>query len=128
MAGGVAPPGGRRQGSDCGGWGVIPNEDEPSTRARWLGVALILVALASLVWQAWDAEHAEPPPDGVPFAGIGNPSLSEMLGSVDGTRLAQQQAALAASSATAWSAAPASAPLAKDEAEACGVGPVKVNA
>ncbi len=98
-------------------------ESDPRSRARWLGVVLILVALAALVWQAWVSGMGdEPASAGVPVESIGKPSLNEMLAGVDSAKLG----AWAASSA-AQAAAVASAPLAPDETHICGLGRVKAN-
>ncbi|MEO8155536.1 MAG: hypothetical protein ABI605_20905 [Rhizobacter sp.] len=101
---------------------MIP-ESEPRTRARWLGVLLIPVALASLVWQAWLAGRGDdlpPASAAAPAATLGKPSLSEMLASVDSARLGMQAASAAAANA-------ASAVLGPDEVEVCGLGRVKAD-
>lgn len=99
---------------------------EPGTRARWLGAVLIVLLLALLVRQAWDAGHVdELPPVGGPIAPVGKLSLGEMLAGVDSTRLGMQAASAVAAAAAA---VVASAPLAQDEIEVCGVGRVKVDA
>lgn len=101
----------------------------PNSRARWLGVVLILVALAALVWQAWlSGVGDELQPAAVQLGPIGKPSLGELLGSVDSTRLGAQAASAAALPAAAAAAAEvASAPLAPGETEICGLGRVKAD-
>lgn len=101
------------------------SDDEPSARARWLGVMLILVALAALIWQALEAGQAEEPPPHAAALQLpaATPSLQDMLASVDGAKLGMVQPAPAAANPVA-----ASAPLAADEVELCGLGRVKVNA
>jgi hypothetical protein len=94
-----------------------------NSRARWLGVVLILVALAALVWQAWlSGVGDELKPAAVQLGPVGKPSLGEMLGSVDSTQLGAQ-----AASAAALAAAAASVPLAPGETEICGLGRVKAD-
>jgi hypothetical protein len=100
---------------------VTEEETEPRSRARWLGVLLIVLALALLVWRAWLAGFAdEPPAEAVPMGSVGRPSLQEMLARINATRLAGEVAASAAS-------APARPAMAPDEAEVCGIGRVKVD-
>lgn len=97
-------------------------EAEPRSRARWLGLVLILVALAALVWQAWvsglgdELMPAAPPPP------MGKTSLQDMLAGVDSAKLGAWAASSAAHPATL-----ASAPLAADETEICGLGRVKAD-
>jgi hypothetical protein len=98
------------------------DEAESGTRARWLGVVLILVALVALVWQAWGSGAGDEPPPVAPNAPVGKTSLQDMLAGVDGAKLG----AWAASSA-AHPAMTASAPLAPDETEICGLGRVKAD-
>ena len=100
---------------------MTEEETEPRSRARWLGVLLIVLALALLVWRAWLAGFAdEAPAEAVPMGSVGKPSLQEMLARIDATRLAGEAVASAASAA----AKPAMAP---DEADVCGVGRVKID-
>jgi hypothetical protein len=99
-------------------------EDEPSNRVRWLGAALILLALAALIWQASEAGRVdEPPPPAVVEAEApeARPSLNEMLASVNTAKLG-----VLAASASAW-AAPGASAAAQDEVELCGVGRVKAD-
>jgi hypothetical protein len=101
---------------------VRAEEAEPRSRARWLGVVLIVLALAALAWQAWLAGFAdEPPPDAVRMGSVGQPSLREMLAGIDATRLGMEAVASAAAAAAKPSLAP-------DEVEVCGVGRVKADA
>jgi hypothetical protein len=97
-------------------------EAEPRSRARWLGVVLIVVALAALVWQAWVSGMGDELSLASPPESTGKTSLQDMLASVEGAKLG----AWAASSAT-HPAMPASAPLAPGETEVCGVGRVKAD-
>lgn len=100
-------------------------EDEPSNRVRWLGAALILLALAALIWQASEAGRVdEPPPPAVVEAEApeARPSLNEMLASVNTAKLG-----VLAASASAW-AAPGASAAGQDEVEVCGIGRVKVDA
>ncbi|MBC7955069.1 MAG: hypothetical protein H7Y33_04245, partial [Cytophagales bacterium] len=95
--------------------------DEPSTRARWLGVVLILVALSALVWQAWVSGLGdELPPADAPRVSASNPLLSDMLAGVDSAKMGMQAASAAA-------ALGAIAPLSPDETELCGLGRVKAD-
>lgn len=94
---------------------------EPRTRARWLGVVLILTALLALGWQAWEAGLAdELPLTQAPAPVVKMPSLGALPGNVDFARLGMQAAS---------GASPAGMdgrfPLARDETEICGLGRVK---
>ncbi len=95
---------------------------EPRSRATWLGVVLILVALAALGWQAWVSGVGDELSPLAPAESMGKTSLQDMLANVNGATLG----AWAASSAR-HPALPASAPLAPGETEICGLGRVKAD-
>src|SRR4249920_2933250 len=129
MAVGVTPPGGGGERGDCGGWCLSVSDElnepsEPSNRVRWLGAALILVALAALIWQAMLAGQGDELPPLEPVITDAPPtrlSLNEMLASADTSRLTAQAASAAAA------AMAASATIPPNEAEICGVGRVKAD-
>ena len=101
---------------------IETEEAEPRSRARWLGVTLILIALVAPVWQAGVSGVGDDGPPASPSEAAGKTSLKDMLAGVDSAKLG----AWAASSAT-HPALPASAPLASDETEICGLGRVKAD-
>ena len=103
---------------------VEDQQSEPSNRVRWLGAALILLALAVLVWQALLAGQGDEFPPLEPVVADAPPtrlSLNEMLASADTSRLAAQAASAAAVAMAASAAIP------PNEAEICGVGRVKAD-
>ena len=103
---------------------MIVEDEEPSNRVRWLGAALILVALAALIWQAMLAGQGDELPPLEPViadAPTTRLSLNEMLASADTSRLTAQAASAAAA------AMAASATIPPNEAEICGVGRVKAD-
>ncbi len=90
-------------------------DHEPNRGAKWVGVGLILVALATLVWAAWDADVRDDPPSVVIPTSLNRaPALREMLPVPD-------MAAPAAASAVSGAVA-VSKPLAPGEVEVCGLG------
>ena len=96
------------------------SDDEPSGRARWLGVVLILLALAALVWQAREAGQGEEPAQPAVLLPAAKPSLGNMLAPFEGARAGLQMApaVAVAASGTAQTG---------DEVELCGEGRVKAN-
>lgn len=90
-----------------------------ANRARWLGLALIVVALGGAAWLAHEADEAEA--GAPPFQAAPQPSLGEMFGAIEAAQAPQRAASLAA-------AASAVQPLAADETEVCTLGRVKADA
>ncbi|MGY4830319.1 hypothetical protein ACVNIS_17240 [Sphaerotilaceae bacterium SBD11-9] len=96
-------------------------DDEPRSRARWLGVVLLVLALAGLGWQAWVSGFGDEPPAGaMPAGSVKQPSLREMLGRIDAARLGLEAAATAAPAA-------AKVTISQDEVEVCGLGRKKAD-
>jgi hypothetical protein len=93
------------------------------TRARWLGVLLILVALGAISFEAWQLREEAPPAAAVRLEGFGRPSLAEMLGqsSVAPALLADRAGPAASGSASV-------APLGPGEIEVCGIGRLRPDA
>lgn len=98
--------------------------DAPRTRARWLGVLLILVALGAVSFEAWQLREEAPPPAAVRLEGLGRPSLAEMLGP---TRVAPGLLSDGAVGVAGAASSPAE-PLRPGEIEVCGVGRLKPDA
>jgi hypothetical protein len=92
---------------------------ETGARARWLGVLLILLALAVVAWQALVAGQAAAPA-ALRSAGTSQPSLHGLPGPAEGAKPGMPGASAAAPMA-------ASAPLLPGEVELCGVGRVKAD-
>lgn len=93
-------------------------------RARWLGVLLIVVALAAVSFEAWQLREEPPPAAAVRLEGLGRPSLAEMLGpaSVAPALLGDRVPAPAASGAAGGEA------LKPGELEVCGIGRLRLDA
>ncbi|HET7794974.1 MAG TPA: hypothetical protein VFL64_16445 [Rhizobacter sp.] len=97
-------------------------DDEPRSRARWLGVVLLVLALGGVAWQAWVSGFGDEPPAGaMPSGSVRQPTLREMLGRIDAARLGLE------SGASATSATAAKLTISQDEVEVCGQGRKKVD-
>lgn len=106
--------------------GQEARDDASRTRARWLGVLLIVVALGAVTFEAWELGDGLPPEEVARTHEWGKlPSLAEMLGSVQ-SRRNEPEAPTTTASAVPVVVAASPAPLGPGEAEVCGFGRVKL--